>query len=822
MEVAAQSLQPENTHTEIVLSDEFLSKYPEGFPEHMTLIGKFTALRTYSRYLTKEQRRETWKETCIRAIQYSASLVLKFMEKVGIEITDAVRESLTLEAEELFDNMYNLRQALSGRTCWVGGADTGVANKFPLANFNCSFTLMQSLARDMGDLFYLLLVGTGVGFRAPKAIISQLPPIRQNVQITHREYVGVPKQFRRDDTEVSFRDSVARITVGDSKEGWVEAMRSFFNLLTDEQHAHIDTIEIDYNNIRPKGARLVTFGGTASGYEPLQEMFEGFGKVLRNEIDPDLDPLEVVSVDERGNVWVKVRPIHILDMGNLTGYNVVVGGVRRTAELFGMDEDDYESMLAKYGINGIWGEEGFERHEKLRQMMVDLGIPVPKWWDKLAVRHYDVLVGEEKHTFTNVHEAIAFAGESNVPDYTPLPYNEGRKLHHRRMSNNSIFFIKKPSKEFLDFVFTLMQGEGEPGFINIYEVARRRLAARGITDEDAILAEALYLGINPCAEILLKFFGVCNLTTVNVKAFVVYRADGTAYLDMAALKRSQRLSARAGVRMTLVEMELPHWDARQQEDRLIGTSLTGWYDAMDAIDATPEDEERILAELREVTRTESRALCDQLGINYPLLDTTIKPEGTQSIVFGAVSPGIHRSKGRAYFRRIRINAADPLAKAVLEHKGWIVDPEYDTPGETREEKMKNARTLVVTFPVKSSAKKTLAETTVEEQFQTYFMFQRVYTAHNTSNTISLYPHEWTKASEIIHENWADFVGVSFLAQDGGTYELAPYEVVSEAECDALAAQMQPFDMSTLQKYEVGDDVELELDESCADGACAPR
>src|SRR5690625_7041438 len=95
-------------------------------------------------------------------------------------------------------------------------------------------------------------------------------------------------------------------------------------------------------------------------------MFEGITQVFRNEIDPTLKPLE-----SAGNGRYKVRPIHVLDIGNLIGNNVVVGGVRRTAEIFLFDADDYESMFAKYGINGIWN---VEQHEKVIGLAEEMGL----------------------------------------------------------------------------------------------------------------------------------------------------------------------------------------------------------------------------------------------------------------------------------------------------------------------------------------------------------------------------------------------------------------------------------------------------------------
>lgn len=303
-----------------LLTDKFIAGYPE-FPEHMNALGKFVYYRTYSRFIPELGRRETWKETVRRASEYNVRLGLKHAEKLGYPIQT---EDYQKEAETLFDSMFNLRQFLSGRTLWVGGAENGVADKYPLANFNCSFVNVRSWD-DLGDLFYLLLVGTGVGFKSTKQFAASMAPIRTDVEIIHEPYSQRYPLVKQADTQlfVINEGKKAVIHVGDSKEGWVESLRTFFLLLTDPQYKDIESIGIYYDYIRPKGARLHTFGGTASGYEPLKEMFEGIVKVVRNEIDPSLAPLEDV-----GNGYKKVRPIHILDIGNLIGNNVVVGGRR--------------------------------------------------------------------------------------------------------------------------------------------------------------------------------------------------------------------------------------------------------------------------------------------------------------------------------------------------------------------------------------------------------------------------------------------------------------------------------------------------------------
>ena len=711
-----------------LLTDEFIDQYLD-FPAHMNALGQFVYYRTYSRYLPDKGRRETWKETCRRATEYNVGLGVKHVKKIGYEVD---YEKYRKEAEDFFDNMFNLRQFLSGRTLWVGGSEQGVAEKFPLANFNCSFLNIESWD-DFGDLFYLLLVGNGVGFKSTKKMVAGLKPIRSDVEIKHNPYVQRYPITKIENTEVYYINNgeTAVIHVGDSKEGWVAALNNFFALLTN--NFSIKEISIYYDYIRPHGARLNTFGGTASGHEPLKEMFEGIEKVIKNEIDPSLEPLEKV-----GDNLVKLRPIHVLDIGNLIGNNVVVGGVRRTAEIFLFDADDYESMFAKYGINGIWNED---QHRKVIEITRKLGLN----------KYADYLEG------------------------LPLNNPNARPLHHRRMSNNSIAFESKPSRDQLNLIFEMMKAEGEPGFVNLEEAKRRRPNAEGL---------------NPCVEIILDSYGVCNLTTVNLVQFVK-EINGENFIDVNGLLEAQRKSARAGLRMTLAELELPHWDAVQQRDRLLGTSLTGVKDAFALIDYTEQEEAELLELLGKVAREEADKYAKELRVSPPLLVTTVKPEGTISQVAGGVSSGLHWSHSPYYIRRIRINASDPLAKAVID-MGWKVHAEVGTEGLAdmeslaKPEIIEKARTLVIDFPVASGADKTKDDVSVPEQFDTYFRFQRNYTEHNSSNTIHVRPDEWGEAESIVYENWDDFVGVSFLAHDGGSYMLAPYKAISKYDYERLS------------------------------------
>ena len=200
----AQSTQTEelphyhdhDTHTPIKLSPNFINKYTQK-ESPLSPMGTFVFYRTYSRFSNKLGRRETWAEACKRAVEYNVGLAYNHMVKIGYTPN---LDDLNKEAESLFDSMYNTKQFVSGRTLWIGGGENHVADKYPLANYNCSFTAIEKW-EDLADLFYLLLVGTGVGFKCTPEMAEKLAPIRANLEVLHDDYVPAPPEKRLEHTK---------------------------------------------------------------------------------------------------------------------------------------------------------------------------------------------------------------------------------------------------------------------------------------------------------------------------------------------------------------------------------------------------------------------------------------------------------------------------------------------------------------------------------------------------------------------------------------------------------------------------------------------
>jgi ribonucleoside-diphosphate reductase alpha chain len=175
-----------------------------------------------------------------------------------------------------------------------------------VAGYNCSFIGVDS-PRAFDEAMYVLMCGTGVGFSVEAEYVTKLPVVNEH-----------------------FEESNTIIVVGDSKAGWARALRELIAMLYAGQVPTWDT-----SNVRPAGARLKTFGGRASGPEPLEGLFDFVVDVFR------------------GAAGRKLLPIEAHDIMCKIGEVVVVGGVRRSAMISGSDLGDFDMAKAK---SGKWWE----------------------------------------------------------------------------------------------------------------------------------------------------------------------------------------------------------------------------------------------------------------------------------------------------------------------------------------------------------------------------------------------------------------------------------------------------------------------------------
>jgi len=183
-----------------LLPHDYLSDFKHIVNPFPTELGQFIYYRTYSRWLEKEERRENWWETVKRAVEYNTSLL----------------PTSKKEMKKLYKNVFSFKNFLAGRTLWAGGGE--VSKKYPMSNFNCSFTVLDSI-ESYGDIFYLLMLGSGTGFRVLPEDVDKLPKFRTDIKVINKSYEPRDKPYRNEHTELVFNKNIATIHVGDSKEG---------------------------------------------------------------------------------------------------------------------------------------------------------------------------------------------------------------------------------------------------------------------------------------------------------------------------------------------------------------------------------------------------------------------------------------------------------------------------------------------------------------------------------------------------------------------------------------------------------------------------
>lgn len=426
--------------------------------------------------------------------------------------------------------------------------------------------------------------------------------------------------------------------------------------------------------------------------------------------------------------WQTAKPIDCLDIATIIAEGIVSGGTRRSALIVFCDKDEKDVLVAKSNL------------------------------------YYQDDNGN---------------------------WQSNNKILHRMLSNNTVFYYEKPSRQEFSEHFNIMKTSGEPAIANMQEMKRRR--------EDAQLG-------NPCFEIILVDRGVCNLTEVNMMGFV--NPDGT--YDKEGLLEAQRLSGVLGYRMATIELELHEWNMVNTEDRLTGCSLTGVMDFVNATGMNNNELATLLRELRETAHESTNELADKLRLNRPKLATCVKPSGTISQL-PTVSSGVHFSHSPYYIRRVRVSANDPLANAMSD-VGFKWSPEV---GQT----IDNHKTKVFEFPVKAPEGKTKYDVSAIEQLELYKLIMKEYVDHNASNTIHITngEDEWKKVEEWVYNNWDDVVGVTFLSLDDSFYQLMPYESITKNQYEEMLKNTPKFNPSILSQYENFEEEFDVLDSECDGG-----
>jgi len=635
-----------------------------------SLYQEFIHLSRYSRWLPSEGRRETWEETVNR---YFSFFETHLKSRCDFNLKPGIKD-------ELKDAILSLDVMPSMRCLMTAGP---ALERDEAAGYNCSFIAIDN-PRAFDEILYILSCGTGVGFSVERQYVSLLPTVAE-----------------------SFYESDTTVVVQDSRIGWAKSLKEIIGLLYQGQIP-----KLDVSRVRPSGTPLKTFGGRASGPEPLVALYEFCVKTFKNAAGRKLQSIEC------HDIVCKIAEV------------IVVGGVRRSALISLSNLSDDRMRAAKSG----------------------------QWW------------------IENVHRALA---------------------------NNSACYTEKPDIGiFMDEWKSLYESRsGERGIFNL-AAARKTAENLGENSKKEPRRDVSKIaGTNPCAEILLRNRGFCNLSEV------VVRSNDTRE---SLLKKVEYATILGTIQSTLTNFRYltKEWQKNAEEERLLGVSLTGILD--NELLSKPSDElKELLVELKDKAVQTNRKWAKLLGIQESAAITCVKPSGTVSQLVDSAS-GIHPRHSKYYIRTVRSDNKDPLCVLMKEmgfpHETDVTKPEHTT---------------VFSFPVRSPSHAIFREElTAIQHLELWLFYKKYWAEHTVSITISVKENEWLDVAAYVYKHFDHISGISFLPFSDHVYKQAPYQECTREQFQELCSRMpSDVDWTKLSKYEKEDTTTSSKELACSAGSC---
>ncbi len=323
-----------------------------------------------------------------------------------------------------------------------------------------------------------------------------------------------------------------------------------------------------------------------------------------------------------------------------------------------------------------------------------------------------------------------------------------------------------------------------------------------VSDVHAFDANGYY--VHNCGEILLKPYGLCNLSQAISRPGDTENDLKDKVRLATILGTIQSLSARfPGLRS--------EWKQNCEEERLLGVDLTAQHDC-ELLWASNKDGARLRRSLRDYAVEINEVFADVLGINPSASVTCNKPAGNSTVFIGSSVSGIHRAKGRVIIRRNTVGAHTPQFR-VLKDSGAPMRPYA---GFTPE----NATRWWVEFVQKSPKGAPLAsEATAIEQCEFWLLNKMNWTTHNPSCTVNYRLHEMLPLIQWLCKYKDVIGGLSFLPVSNVTYPIMPIEEITEAEYDRRVAEFPEVDYALMYLYEREDMSEAAQTLSCFAGNC---
>ena len=777
-------------------------------------LREFVFSRTYAKWILKKERRELWSETVDRYMKF---IISRCGDKIQIGIYQKIQEALL-----------NMEVMPSMRLLQFAGP---AADRCNVCVYNCAFSAPESF-KDLADIMYLSMSGTGVGFSVEKHNVDKFPEF------------SIPPAS----PICNF------FTIEDSKEGWcnslIECLAAEFNGWT---------ITFDYSKLRPKGARLMTSGGRSSGPDPLKELHHFIRKTIKVRREAEKTRLSTLNVhdiickigqivvaggvrrciakgqkvnvmeitteyhhytgEEMHTPWFDYKEIQQINIGDLvqtiSGWKKVKAfveqGVQKVIKIVHSGGSEPLICTPNHRIavfnnpddskDFIWKNADDLTTNDLLGFPTDKGsislVHIREIQDAGEAETYDIEV-EDNHNFVCsgvlVHNS-ALISISDLDDQEMRDCKNGPiwvNNSQRYLANNSAAYNVKPSQiQFMkEWIALAESGTGERGIINRSGL-KRVLPKRRV---DFLGDKINHVGMNPCSEIILQPFQFCNLSEV------VCRPDDTK----ESLSRKVYIATVMGtIQSSLSDFKYieDKWKKNQDDERLLGVSLTG------IMDCPIINDPKILEYLKNQAIACNQEYASFLNINPSNAITCVKPSGSVSQMVNS-SSGIHPRFAPYYIRRVRISNDDPLLKMMIS-QGYKTYPAPEA-----------QNTSVLEFPVKSPDNAiTVNDTDTIQQLKNWQLFKKYWTEHNPSVTVYVKPDEWLETGKWVWDNWDDVLGISFFPKSDHVYEMAPYEAITKEEYETRLKSLKKVNFAELVNFELEDTTEVKKEVACAGGVC---
>ena len=367
---------------------------------------------------------------------------------------------------------------------------------------------------------------------------------------------------------------------------------------------------------------------------------------------------------------------------------------------------------------------------------------------------------------------------------------------HRALANNSVCYTEKPDSEtFMREWLALVESKsGERGVFN-------RQACKVLAERSGRRDPNHEFGTNPCSEISLRPYQFCNLTEVVVRATDTLK-------DIKNKVESATILGTIQATYTKFPYLRKIWQRNTEEERLLGVSLTGVMDNPIMTSAN-KNLARDLESLKQHAVYVNSVWSKRLGIEQSTAVTCCKPSGTVSQLVDSAS-GIHARHSLHYIRTVRGDNKDPLTQ-FMKSKGIPFEPCV----------MKPDSTTVFSFPIAAPRKSiTRNDMTAIQQLEMWLVYQRHWTEHKPSVTITVKDNEWMEVGAFVYKNFDEMSGVSFLPHSDHSYQQAPYQDCNKKDYEILKSIMpNKIDWSELSAFEAEDTTKSSQTFACTGEVC---